>query len=294
MKLTEASLRNPAAVAVAVICATGVLRRWALIAAMLASSDALFARATIAADPVDVWTLIDPKRVCFVSATWRIGIGAATTFDTIETVSAIEAGGVPVWRITHHMQRTVENRRADAIPALDVYDLDRRTLHPIQSELRRASENGAPQPVTRFAYDIAAGTARRLDQAGAELEATPLMGRIPLPEGPGSAAIYQAISWRDGLRFRAHTVNRYRGSGAERLTAVDFTVIGRKAVTIGGRAMETYVVSEIPSDGSSRVTTNYVTVTRPHRLVRVESASGARPPFISEAVALAQDRGCSD
>lgn len=206
-----------------------------------------------------------------------------------EAVSTFSVDGRPVWRILHLLPEPPDLADSSANRERDSYDLDTRTLYPIESEHR--SVGSRAQPVNRFVYEIESDRVRRLDDRGEEAESIDLAGRIPLPEGPGSAAVYQAIGWRDGLRLDAYVVDRWRGAGDERVHRVEIGVIGRGAVTVQGRSMATFVVSVEPDNDTYRIL-HHVTVERPHVIVRTEYSAGTRAAFISEVAALTRDPVC--
>lgn len=252
---------------------------------------ALVLQAAPTTAPPDVWEEIDPSCVCSASLTWRTGIESGSPEGLEERVARIVVGGRPVWRVMHvppgsdaHVATSLSTGE------FDVYDLDTATLRPLESE-RRAIEDGQPQ-VTHFVYDLDSNRVRKLNHRGETVERIDLDGRAPLPEGPGSAAIYQAIRWRDGLHVRAFVVDRWRGTGAERLHGVEIRVIGRDAVRLQQRSVPTFVVSVQPDTRAYRIV-HHVTVERPHYIVRTEYTVGPEPAFISEVVAIAPGPDCS-
>jgi len=244
-----------------------------------------------AAAPPDVWSAMNPERTCAVSAVWHIGTGTSSTpHAMVESVSPLEVGGRSVWRAMHTLLRGAEEARQGLIPGFDFYDLDRATLAPVQSEHRGSASQGAPAAVTRFAYESDSGSVHRLSPDGTPIESIPLNGRRPFPEGPGSAAVYQAIDWRDGQRLRAHVLDRWRGRASARLRAVDLEVTGRGAVRVGGRRIPAYIVTETALDGSYQAV-NSVTIDRPHIVLRTEYSRGPRRT-VSEVTAFTRDPAC--
>jgi hypothetical protein len=241
--------------------------------------------------PADIWQAIDPSRVCTISSLRRLGVGTARPNDAIETVLPLTVNGREVWRIIHSLARTIDDVPADGAVPLDVYDIDRTTLRPIRSEHRYPGTDGQPPVVTYFVYE--SNLVRRLDERGEEVERVALAGRTPLPEGPGSAVIYQAIAWRAGLRFAAHAVNRFDGTGDARLHPVTVQVTGRDVVTMGDRSIPVWVVAQAADDRSYR-TTYHVTVAAPHIIVGGSHAVGNRRPFATQGLAIAADPGCTD
>ncbi|MDQ8756468.1 hypothetical protein RCO27_09520 [Sphingosinicella sp. LHD-64] len=256
---------------------------------MLAMTLAFALMAQAPEPPPDIWTAVDPTRVCTISSFRRLGVGTARPNDAIETVLPLTVDGREVWRIIHSLARTIDDVPPTGAVPLDVYDLDRATLRPIRSEHRSPRPDGRPPVVTRFVYE--ADVARRLDDRGEEIERVALAGRTPLPEGPGSAAIFQAIRWREGLRFAAHAVNRFEGTGDARLHAVTVEVTGRSVAAVGARQVPVWVVAQAAADGSYR-TVYQITVAAPHVIVGATHSAGNRRPFITEGLAMAQDPGC--
>ena len=240
--------------------------------------------------PADIWQAIDPSRICTISNLRRLGVGTARPSDAIETVLPLTVGGREVWRIIHSLARTIDDVPANGAVSLDVYDLDRATLRPIRSEHRNPGAGGRPPVVTRFVYE--ADVARRLNERGEEIERVTLAGRTPLPEGPGSAVIFQAITWREGLRLTGHAVNRFGGTGDARLHPVIVEVAGRDVVRVGTRPVPVWVVVQAARDGSYR-TTHHVTIAAPHIIIGVEHSAGNRRPFVTQGLALAADPGCA-
>lgn len=244
--------------------------------------------------PADIWSEIDPKRVCSGSSVWHLGIQGSTPHTMAETISATMVKGRSVWRISHTDAEKGADGSAPA-PVLDQYDrydLDARSLYPIESENRSKDGQGGIQRLTRFVYEVGLDRARRLDENGAAVEVVPLAGQRPFPEGPGSAVLYQTIEWRDGLRMRGYVVDRWRGEGAARLRQVEFAVIGRGTLVVQGFSIPTFIISEAPHDGSYRIT-NHVTVEPPHQIVRVEYTNGSLPTFVSEVRQYGHDADCT-
>lgn len=240
--------------------------------------------------PVDVWSEVNPAWVCSATTFWRIGTQTRSPRDMTETVSNLSVDGRLVWRISHLLPEPPDPAASNANRERDSYDLDARTLYPIESEYRSAGSRA--QPVNRFVYEIDSDRVRRLGGRGEEAEGIDLAGRVPLPEGPGSAAIFQAIGWRDGLRLNAYVIDRWRGAGDERMHRVEISVIGRGAVTVQGRSMVTFMVSVEPDNDAYRIL-HHVTVDRPHLIIRTEYSAGTRAAFISEVAALTRDPACS-
>ncbi len=137
--------------------------------------------------------------------------------------------------------------------------------------------------------------------------ATPERGRLdrgadPTPAGPARArrtrvaVLDQAIAWSDGLKLRGYMIDRWRGRENQRLREIEITVTGRGSVEIGGRRVETFVVTQRPIDGGFHWL-RQITVERPHRDVHSRYypaglKEGARP-FVSEVSALLQDASCT-
>jgi hypothetical protein len=255
----------------------------------------LLAQPALAAEPSDVWSTIDTKRVCPTALVWRLGIGPGRTpFDVVETVVPLEVNGRPVWRITHTQLRGPEDLRNGTTPGFDFFDLDRATLAPLQSEHRTAGRADAPARTTRFEY--LPDSVRRLNKDGTVAETIALAaGQRLIADGPGAGVINQAVNWSDGLKLRAYMLDRWRGTERERLREVELSVIGRSAVEIGGRRVETFVVVEEPVDRSYKLTSQ-VTVARPHLPVRVEYVANAKRPdaraFVSEVTSIMSGGSC--
>jgi hypothetical protein len=245
------------------------------------------------AEPRDVWSVIDPQRVCAMASVWQIHVPSMPApSEMVETVAPLTVNGREVWRAMHTPLRGAEDMRAGVSPGSDFYDIDRTTLEPLQSEHRGGGTNGVRPTVTRFDYARDSSNALRLGSDGTTLETIGLMGRRPFPEGPGAAALLPAIAWRDGLRLRAQIVDRWRGRDGERLRAVDFVVSGREESEVGGRRVPVYVVTESAVDGSYR-TVSHITIARPHMVVRVEHTRRGGRPVVSNAVATMHDPACA-
>ncbi len=253
-----------------------------------------------AAETLDLWSAVDTNRVCAVTTVWRLGTTrAAGPFDMIETVTPLDVEGRAVWRVMHTMLRGIDDFRRGSAPGSDVFDIDRATLAPLQSE-HRSGGGTTPLNVTRFEFPRNATelppAVRRLDGDGSIAERIALEpGQRVLVSGPGDAILDQAIGWSDGLKLRAYTLDRWRGRERERLREIEVAVTGRSAVEVGGRRVETFVVDERPLDGSYHVT-SMITVERPHRRVQSQYYAAGRKdgarPFVSEAVVLMQDASC--
>lgn len=258
----------------------------------------LLSVATHAADAVDLWSRADANRVCPVATVWRIGVGSRRGMgEAIETVVPLEVDGRAVWRITHTLLKTPEDVRNGRVVGFDFMDVERATLAPVQSEHRAQGSASAAVTVTRFDYRATPELALRLNADGSPAEriAVPA-GRRLYADGPGDPIYDQAIAWSDGLRLRGYMVDRFRGRENERLREMEIVVTGRSSIELGGRRVETFVVSQGPVDGSFR-SISHITVARPHQRVHVEYyASGLKEgarPFVSEAAALMQDVSCA-
>lgn len=254
------------------------------------------ASASDGAQRADAWSHIDASRVCPVAALWRIGVGSERPpMESLETVVWTSVDGRDAWRITHTPLKSPEQARNGAAPGFDFFDLDQRTLAPLQSEHRGQRGDGSVV-VTRFDYRKPESGVQRLNADGTVAETIPLEAPLRfIADGPGGAVIDQAIAWADGLRMRGYRLDRWRGREKERVRQVDFTVTGRSSVEIDGRRYETFVVSEEPADASYRVISQ-VTVEPPHRSVHVRYyPAGAKDParvFVSEVVTLMQGLSC--
>jgi hypothetical protein len=264
---------------------------------MIALACLLSAAESRAAEPRDVWTSVDPGRVCAVASVWHLGIGAGRVpTEMIETAVPMEVEGRAVWRIMHTMLKGAEDLRGGSTPGSDVYDLERATLAPLQSEHRVKGTADKPGNVTRFDYRAPDGGVLRLDADGSTAERIALQpGQRVLADGPGTAVLDQAIRWSDGLKLQAQVIDRWRGRENERLRTVEIAVTGRQAARVADRRVETFVVEEIPLDGSFHMV-SLVTTEPPHRRVRVEYYAGGRKegarPFVSEVKSLMQDASC--
>jgi hypothetical protein len=250
-----------------------------------------------AAEPSDVWSSVDPTRVCAVASVWHLGVGARRVpNEMIETAVPMEVDGRAVWRVMHTMLRGAEDARGGATPGSDVYDLERATLAPLQSEHRVKGTADKPGNVTRFDYRAPDGGVLRLNADGSTAERIAVApARRVLADGPGAAVLDQAIRWSDGLKLRAHVIDRWRGRENERLRTVEIAVTGRASTEIAGRRVEVFVVEERSLDGSFHMV-SLVTTERPHRRARVEYYAGGRKegarPFVSEVKSLMQDASC--
>jgi hypothetical protein len=248
------------------------------------------------AEPADVWSHIDASRVCPVAALWRIGVGTERPpVESLESVVWTSVDGRDAWRSTHTPLKRPEQVRSSAVPGFDFFDLDQRTLAPLQSEHRGQRGDGSVV-VTRFDYRKSASSVQRLNADGTVAETIPLEASHKIiADGPGGAVMDQAIAWTDGLHLRGYRLDRWRGREKERVRQVDFTVTGRGSVEIRGRRYETFVVSEDPADASYRVISQ-ITVEPPHRSVHVRYfPAGAKDParvFVSEVVTLMHEPAC--
>ncbi len=263
-----------------------------------AASIVLLAPLAYGAEPLDVWSRVDPSRVCPITTVFRMGIGPGRVpAEMIETVVPLEVEGRAVWRIMHTMARGAEDFRKGMTPGADVLDVERATLAPLEGEHRGTGSATTAVSITRFDYRSAPGTVLRLNGDGSTAERIPFQpAQRVLPEGPGIAVLDQAIAWSDGLKLRGYMIDRWRGREKERLREIEMTVTGRGAVEIGGLRVDTFVVTERPVDGAYHWV-RQITVERPHRHVHSVYYSaglkeGARP-FISEATALLQETSCT-
>lgn len=263
-----------------------------------AAASTLLAHHSLAADPPEVWSQVDPDRVCAVASVWHLGVGPGRSpNEMIETTAAVEVEGRPVWRVMHTMLRGAEDLRGGFTPGSDVYDLERATLAVLQSEHRVKGSAQKPGMVTRFDYRIAGNAVHKLSVDGSIVERVALQpGQRVFADGPGTAVLDQAIRWSDGLKLRAHVIDRWRGRMDERLRDIEIAVTGRSSADVAGRRLETFVVEERPLDGSFQMISQ-ITVRAPHRRVRVEYYAGGRregaSPFVSQVVSLMQDAGCA-
>lgn len=214
----------------------------------------------------------------------------------IETVVPLEVDGRAVWRIMHTMLRGSEEVRSGMTPGFDVLDLERATLAPVQGEHRTRGSANSAVSITRFDYRTTPGTVLRLNGDGSPAERIALQPDQRILAEPGMAVLDQAIAWSDGLKLRGYTIDRWRGRENQRLREIEIAVTGRDSVEIGGRRIETFVVTERPVDGGFHAVSQ-ITAERPHRRVHYQYypaglKEGVRP-FVSEVSALMQDASCA-
>lgn len=264
---------------------------------MAAASIVLLAPFVRAAEPVDVWSVVDASRVCPIATVWRLGTGPGRSpGEMIETVAPLDVDGRTVWRIMHTMLRSSEDVRNGMTPGFDVLDVERATLAPLQGEHRTRGSASTAVNITRFDYRTTPGTVLRLNGDGSTAERIALQPNQRVLAEPGVAVLDQAIAWSDGLKLRGYMIDRWHGRENQRLREIAITVTGRGSVEIGGRRVETFVVTQRPVDGGFHWV-RQITVERPHRDVHSQYYSaglkeGARP-FISEVSALLQDASCT-
>jgi hypothetical protein len=250
-----------------------------------------------AAEPADIWSRLDPSKVCPLASVWHMRVGTAgPPIEIIETIVPLQVDDRAVWRITRAPLRAPEAIRVGGGPDYDFVDLDRSTLTPLQSEHRGQGRAG-PGAVTYYKFGTEAVQRLNTDASVAERVVLQAGQRpIVIADGPGAAAIYQAVRWSDDLQLRGYMVDRWHGRENQRLRPIDVSVTGRSSVEIDGRRLETYVVAERPLDGSYRMISQ-VTIERPHRAVRVEyyhsSNKDPQRPSVSQVATLMQDASCT-
>lgn len=216
--------------------------------------------------PSPFWTVVRPNDVCRMSGSWIIGLGHPQASVTNVNIERIEDRGRMLIQALHRGVMT--SPTGD-----DQFLVDAATLHPVETR------HSGPVPPVHFRFD--GQSAVKLAPDGSVQEEISL-GGIAIPEGPGLEIVVQAVPWRDGLRMNGVILDRWRGTGAVRNRAVSWAVEGRAILdTLTGRH-ETFRTNLAPVDGSFSIV-GYITVARPHHLVRMEYVAAAgRKPLVSE------------
>lgn len=255
----------------------------------LALATVLFQSPGSADDAIPIERVLIPARVCTISDTIAIDVdGDKARSITLNVVIPRDTGQGLVWRGMHFDTGSPEIAAAGGDHDMhDIADVARDNLRPLSSEYSRGGRR------TAFVFDYNAGKATKLVSGDGPAETVPLNGTFIMPDGPGAAILYQAIPWADGLRLRGRQVDRWRGSGAERLKAVTITVLGSSTFAVGSRSLATWVVQTIPDDRSFSIE-EHVTKERPYRVVRTIYLAGpGKKPRLSEVRAIMNGKDCN-
>jgi hypothetical protein len=249
-----------------------------------ASTQALSAAASD--EPTEYWQVARPEQVCAISDVYEIqATGGRPPFVGVANLVRVSIGGRDVWRAMHYILDPVDMaKKADGRIFFDVVDADAKTLDIISSTHRFG------QRVTAFEFSSAVVT--KLASDTQPEEKLTLNDLRPIPEGPGNLIFVQSVPWRVGLALRASQVDRWRGTGQERLRDVRIKVLGQETLKIDGRDTPVFSVETRAEDGSFKVE-SLVTVKRPHREVRVAYyPTASSPPTISIVRNLTSAANC--
>jgi hypothetical protein len=253
-------------------------------------SDAASQTATPAVAKEDIapeyWQLARPEQVCAISDVYEARPGAGRPpFVGIANLVKMSIDGRDIWRAVHYILDPADMaKKADGRIFFDVVDTDAKTLDVISSTYRMG------QNVNAFEYTSSGVT--KLANASQPEERITLNGVRPVPEGPGNLIFVQSVPWRVGLTMRTRQVDRWRGTGQERLREMRIKVLGQETLKVDGREVPVFKVETRAADGSFKVE-SHVTVNRPHREVRVAYyPTASSPPIVSEMRSLTAAANC--
>lgn len=229
--------------------------------------------------------LLRPGRVCTLTNIIAVGSGPSLL---LEAVTRIGQGTEAVWRGAHYPIDVAEAAAAHGGRiGYDVLDADTDDL-----TLRSSTAQWEVLNAFRVVEDE---VVRLVDSDGdGEAEAAErfrLTGARPLPEGPGTPILVQAVPWSRHFRARAVYVDRWRGAGRARLHEALVEVTGEAMFEVAGEVLPVWQVrTEAPGAYTIHM---LVTKGSPHRVVRTayHSAPDAEP-LISELVAYTNGQGC--
>jgi hypothetical protein len=255
----------------------------------IALTATLYAGTVSAQVSVPIESVLRPEWVCSISSVFAIDVVANGARSTaVSTVAPFDTPSGPVWRGMHvNADPVAQTVTLGDRAAHDVMDVARHNLRPISSEHRAAGRR------TAFEFDYMADAAAKLPDGDHPAEDIPLAGTFAIPEGPGSEILFQAVPWSEGLRLRAHQVDRWRGSGPRRLKPVTIEVSGSTNFELAGKSLDVWIVHTVPDDRSFSVV-QWVTKARPHVTVHTEYRTGTDPvPMVSEVRMMANGVDCS-
>jgi len=192
---------------------------------------------------------------------WSVGI---TDKDgptpLIETVLPTTYQGRPVWRVVH---RDGDPTSDGAASWYDLYDVDRATLAPVRSVMHR---DGSDLVLT-FQPDRVTIDRR----TGDEHNATEVMVRDPMPEGPGESVLLSSLPLAVGYRTSFDIVDRW--DEAHPVKRIDLSVERADPLQTPLGRCDVVAVVLAPRDGSFRIR-EWRRSAPPHHPVKTEYTRG--------------------
>jgi len=209
---------------------------------------------------------------------WEIGV---TDKDgpsgMVETILPATYAGKAVWRVVHRDPDPTEKDGG----AFDMYDVDRETLVPVRSVMRREGF------FLGLTFDGDRVEIEKIE--GEQKSKTEVRVRNPMPEGPGVRVLVAALPLRVGYAAEFPVVDRWAGDEAHRVTTMKLTV--PKSITmetrLGRREVLEVVIAAIDGSSSSR---QWVRAEPPRYPYKIEYARGDLH-LVSEVTGMVLDGG---
>ena len=171
---------------------------------------------------------------------WQIGVTEKDgPSGMVETVLPATYAGKSVWRVVHRDPDPTEKDGG----SFDMYDVDRQTLVPLRSVMRREGFFlGLTFDGDRVEIEKVEGDQKSRAEARV---------RNPMPEGPGVRVLVAALPLRVGYTAEFAVVDRWAADEAHRVTTMKLTVPKRATMETRLGRREVFEVVLAASDGSS-------------------------------------------
>jgi hypothetical protein len=209
---------------------------------------------------------------------WQIGITDKNgPSGMIETVLPATYAGKAVWRVVHRDPDPTEKDGG----SFDMYDVDRETLVPVRSVMRREGF---------FLGLTFEGDSVEIEKVeGDQKSKTEVRVRNPMPEGPGVRVLVAALPLRVGYTAEFPVVDRWASDEAHRVTTMKLDVPKRATMEtrLGRREVLEVVLAANDVSSSSR---HWVRTEPPRYPYKIEYIRGDLH-LISEVTRMAVEGG---
>jgi hypothetical protein len=193
---------------------------------------------------------------------WQIGVNEKDgPSGMVETILPATWRGKPVWRVVHRDPDPTE-KGADSF---DMYDVDRETLVPRRSVMRREGF------FLGLTFDGEEVEIERDEEGRKSTEKVRV--RNPMPEGPGVRVLVAGLPLRVGFSREFPVVDRWAVDQAHRVAMVKLSVPRQTNVETRLGRREAFEVVIAANDGSSS-STHWVRMEPPRYPYRIEYRRG--------------------
>ena len=209
---------------------------------------------------------------------WEIGVtGKDGPSGMVETILPATYAKKAVWRVVHRDPDPTEKDGG----SFDMYDVDRETLVPVRSVMRREGF------FLGLTFDGDRVEIEKIE--GEQKSKTEVRVRNPMPEGPGVRVLVAALPLRVGYTAEFPVVDRWASDEAHRVTTMKLTVPKRATMETRLGRREVLEVVLAASDGSSS-SRHWVRAEPPRYPYKIEYVRGELH-LVSEVTRIAFEGG---